>query len=161
MVINNKKDLSNLFGEMTFKNYDRKLVSDQNTYDSDYSDNDSSEDDTLFDNGNLYSYNNYKKSLILIIYVTVKIGCYSRKGVNEVKAQIQSATPNQQNKNIKVSDYQPSENLFKKYLDKVNTDPYEGPVLTHEASNKLMESYKKADATRFEDNINYCLNYLC
>lgn len=58
-------------------------------------------------------------------------------------------TPNQQNKNIKISDYQPSENLFKKYLDKVNTDPYEGPVLTHEASNKLIESYKKADATRF------------
>jgi len=36
---------------MTFKNYDRKLVSDQNIYDSDYSDIDSSEDDTLFDNG--------------------------------------------------------------------------------------------------------------
>lgn len=76
------------------------------------------------------------------------IGCYSRKGANEIKAQIQSTTPNQQNKNIKIKDYQPSENLFKKYLDKVNTDPYEGPVLTHEASNKLLESYKKADAIR-------------
>lgn len=37
---------------MSFKNYDRKLISDQNTYDSDYSDNDSSDDGTLFDNGN-------------------------------------------------------------------------------------------------------------
>lgn len=79
----------------------------------------------------------------------IEIGCYSRKGVNEIKAQIQSSTPNQQNKNIKISDYQPSENLFKKYLDKVNTDPYEGPVLTQEASNKMMESFKKADAMRF------------
>jgi len=77
------------------------------------------------------------------------IGCYSRKGVNEIKAQIQSITPNQQNKNVKISDYQPSENVIKKFLDKVNTDPYEGPVLTHEASNKLMESYKKADAMRY------------
>lgn len=77
------------------------------------------------------------------------IGCYSKKGTNEIKAQIQSATPNQQNKNVKISDYQPPEKLFKKYLDKVNTDPYEGPILTHEASNKLMESYKKADAMRY------------
>lgn len=77
-----------------------------------------------------------------------KIGCYSRKGVNEIKAQIHPTTPNQQSKNIKIKDYQPSENLFKKYLDKVNTDPYEGPALTHEASNKLLESYKKAEAIR-------------
>lgn len=50
LLINDKDDVSKLFGEMTFKNYDRKLVNDQNTYDSDYSD-DSSEDDMLFDNG--------------------------------------------------------------------------------------------------------------
>lgn len=36
---------------MTFNNYDRKLVNDQNTYDSDYSD-DSSEDEGQFDTGN-------------------------------------------------------------------------------------------------------------
>lgn len=84
-----------------------------------------------------------------VVMILLFVGCYSRKGINEIKAQIQSATPNQQNKNIKVSDYQPPENLFKKYLDKVNTDPYEGPVLTQEASNKLMESYKKADAIRY------------
>lgn len=86
-----------------------------------------------------------------MVKLFVEIGCYSRKGANEIKAQIQSTTPNQQNKNIKISDYQPSENLFKKYLDKVNTDPYEGPTLTHEASNKLMESYKKADAMRLNN----------
>ncbi|XP_060864181.1 serine/threonine-protein kinase RIO1 [Metopolophium dirhodum] len=127
LVINNNDDISKLFGEMTFNNNGRKLVNDQNTYDTDYSD-DSSDDETLFDNG-----------------------CYSRKGANEIKAQIQSTTPNQQNKNVKISDYQPSENVIKKFLDKVNTDPYEGPVLTHEASNKLMESYKKADAMRFRN----------
>lgn len=62
---------------------------------------------------------------------------------------------------MKISDYQPSENLFKKYLDKVNTDPYEGPLLTHEASNKLMESYKKADSIRFNcmiDNVFCCIH---
>jgi len=95
----------------------------------------------------------------------VETGCYSRKGVNEVKAQIQSTTPNQQNKNIKIKDYQPSDNLLNKFLDKVNTDPYEGPILTHEASNKLMESYKKADATRFVNiiqilNCNYKFDVL-
>lgn len=37
---------------MTFNNNGRKLVNDQNTYDSDYSDNDSSEDEALFDTGN-------------------------------------------------------------------------------------------------------------
>ncbi|CAI6367195.1 unnamed protein product [Macrosiphum euphorbiae] len=125
MVINNNDDISKLFGEMTFNNNGRKLVNDQNIYDTDYSD-DSSDYETLFDNG-----------------------CYSRKGVNEIKAQIQ--TPNQQNKNVKIRDYQPSENVIKTFIDKVNTDPYEGPVLTHEASNKLMESYKKADAMRFNN----------
>ncbi|XP_050420622.1 serine/threonine-protein kinase RIO1 [Adelges cooleyi] len=122
------EDISKLFGEISFKNYGRKLISDQSIYDSDYSDNESSSEDTRFDDG-----------------------CYSRKATNEIKAQIHSATPNQQNKNPKVSDYQPSENLFKKYLDKVNTDPYEGPTLTQEASNKMMESFKKSDASRFRN----------
>jgi len=40
-----------LLGEMTFNNNGRKLVNDQNTYDTDYSD-DSIDDETLFDNGN-------------------------------------------------------------------------------------------------------------
>lgn len=39
---------------MTFKNEGRKLVNDKNTYYSDYSDNDSSEDEERFDTGNLY-----------------------------------------------------------------------------------------------------------
>lgn len=38
---------------MTFKNNGRKLVNDQNTYGSDFSD-DSSEDEALFDSGNIY-----------------------------------------------------------------------------------------------------------
>lgn len=51
LVINDNNDISKLFGEMTFNNNGRKLVNDQNTYDTDYSD-DSSDDETLFDNGN-------------------------------------------------------------------------------------------------------------
>lgn len=54
LVINNKDDISKLFGEMTFKNEGRILVNDQNTYYSDYSDNDNSEDEERFDTGNLY-----------------------------------------------------------------------------------------------------------
>jgi len=51
LIINDNNDISKLFGEMTFNNNGRKLVNDQNTYDTDYSD-DSSDDETLFDNGN-------------------------------------------------------------------------------------------------------------
>lgn len=51
MVINNNDDISKLFGEITFNNNGRKLVNDQNIYDTDYSD-DSSDYETLFDNGN-------------------------------------------------------------------------------------------------------------
>lgn len=36
---------------MTFNNNGRKLVNDQNTCDSDYSNNDSSEEEALFDSG--------------------------------------------------------------------------------------------------------------
>jgi len=52
LIINSKDDISKLFGEMTFNNEGRKLVNDQNMYYSDNSDNDSSEDDALFDTGN-------------------------------------------------------------------------------------------------------------
>lgn len=51
MIINSKDDISKLFGEMTFKNNGRKLVN-QNTYDIYYSDNSSSEDEAIFNNGN-------------------------------------------------------------------------------------------------------------
>lgn len=54
MIINNKDDISKLFGEITFKNEGRKLVNDKNTYYSDYSDDDSSVDEELFDTGDLY-----------------------------------------------------------------------------------------------------------
>lgn len=50
MVINNRNDVTKLFGEMSFNNHGRKLVNDQNISDSDYSD-DSSMDETLFDTG--------------------------------------------------------------------------------------------------------------
>lgn len=52
MIVNDKDDVYKLFGEMTFKNNGRKLINDQSTYDSDYSDNDSSNDGELFDTGN-------------------------------------------------------------------------------------------------------------
>lgn len=52
LIINDKVDVSKLFGEMTFNNNGRKLVNDHNTYDSDYSNSDSSENEALFDSGN-------------------------------------------------------------------------------------------------------------
>uniref|UniRef100_A0A0A9X1B2 Serine/threonine-protein kinase RIO1 n=2 Tax=Lygus hesperus TaxID=30085 RepID=A0A0A9X1B2_LYGHE len=55
---------------------------------------------------------------------------------------------NSQASSDKVTSYQPSEKLFKKYLNKINVEKYEGPRLPNKAANELIEANKKADAGR-------------
>ena len=45
---------------------------------------------------------------------------------------------------MKLSKFQPSEKLFKRYDDKIKIDKYEGP-----AFNKVLEQGKRADKDRF------------
>jgi hypothetical protein len=45
---------------------------------------------------------------------------------------------------MKLSKFQPSEKLFKRYDDKIKVDKYEGP-----AFNKVLEQGKRADKDRF------------
>ncbi|RZC32579.1 serine/threonine-protein kinase RIO1 [Asbolus verrucosus] len=53
--------------------------------------------------------------------------------------------PNPQNSSNKVSTYQPYENLFKKYTNKINVDKYEIQSLPSHATNLLMASEKRME----------------
>ncbi|KAG8337602.1 Serine/threonine-protein kinase RIO1 [Homalodisca vitripennis] len=48
----------------------------------------------------------------------------------------------------KVSNYQPADKLFKKYVNKINVDRYEGPPLPIHVANRVMETEKKVEAER-------------
>lgn len=54
---------------------------------------------------------------------------------------------NAQGNSEKVSNYQPSDKLFKKYTNKINVEKYEGPKIPHHAANRLYEATRKQDAT--------------
>lgn len=60
-----------------------------------------------------------------------------------------STHSNAQHASNKVSSFQPSEKLFKKYTNKINVEKYEGPQLSGAAINTLLESNRKADAERY------------
>lgn len=49
----------------------------------------------------------------------------------------------------KVSSFQPSNKLFKKYTNKINVEKYEGPQLPNHAINSLLESNRRADSDRY------------
>lgn len=55
---------------------------------------------------------------------------------------------NAQNASNKITNYQPSDKLFKRYSNKINIEKYEGPSLPHNAANMLIETSKKADKDR-------------
>lgn len=59
------------------------------------------------------------------------------------------AHTNAQTSSNKVSSFQPSDKLFKKYTNKINVEKYEGPQLPNSAINTLLESNRKADADRY------------
>lgn len=45
-----------------------------------------------------------------------------------------------------MSNFQPSEKLFKKFTNKINVDKYEGPKIPQHAANRLTEATRKQDA---------------
>lgn len=55
---------------------------------------------------------------------------------------------NSQANSNKITNYQPTDKLFKKYTNRINIDKYEGPTLSSYAANSLIESSKKADGER-------------
>lgn len=50
---------------------------------------------------------------------------------------------------MKLSSFQPPEKVFKKYLNKINVEKYEGPPLPIAAANRLIEGNRKVDAARY------------
>ncbi|KAK9503005.1 hypothetical protein O3M35_011670 [Rhynocoris fuscipes] len=69
------------------------------------------------------------------------------KGSNSVR-QPGGTSSNSQNPSKKVASYQPTEKLFRKFLNKINVEKYEGPPLPIQAANSLIEANKKNDAER-------------
>lgn len=56
---------------------------------------------------------------------------------------------NAQSSSNKLSSFQPSDKLFKKYSNRINVDRYEMPRLPNHAINTLMENNKKMESERY------------
>lgn len=73
-----------------------------------------------------------------------------QKNAQQISNNSSSSThANAQTASNKVSSFQPSEKLFKKYTNKINVEKYEGPQLPNHAINTLLESNRKAEADRY------------
>lgn len=83
----------------------------------------SSEDDEVYDEYDAYDYDEGTKKI----------------GVQGTHSNVQASSE-------KISNYQPSEKLFKKFTNRINVDKYEGPKIPHHAANKLSEAARKQDA---------------
>lgn len=70
-------------------------------------------------------------------------------GASGAAGGVSGSVTNTQVSSNKVSSFQPSDKLFKKYTNKINVEKYEGPQLPNHAINTLLESNRKADADRF------------
>lgn len=67
---------------------------------------------------------------------------------NGLATGVKQSHLNQQSQSKRVTDYQPQEKLFKRFLNKINVEKYEGPSLPTHAANKLIENARRADAGR-------------
>lgn len=67
--------------------------------------------------------------------------CYERAHVGE---RVTMSSQSQK----KISNFQPAEKLFKKYMNKINVEKYEGPQLPMNVANHLIESNRKFEADR-------------
>lgn len=56
--------------------------------------------------------------------------------------------PNQQQTSNKISNYQPSDNLFKKYSNRINLEKYDVNMLPQHTTNLLMETQKRLENER-------------
>ncbi|XP_046411883.1 serine/threonine-protein kinase RIO1 [Neodiprion fabricii] len=59
-----------------------------------------------------------------------------------------NGTANSQMASNKVSNYQPTDKLFRRYSNKINVEKYEGPSLPNHAANLLIESNKRTENER-------------
>ncbi|XP_054014293.1 serine/threonine-protein kinase RIO1 [Hylaeus anthracinus] len=66
----------------------------------------------------------------------------------DIVKNIQAQNTNAQNISKKITNYQPSDKLFRRYANKINIERYEGPSLPGHAANLLIESDKRADKDR-------------
>lgn len=72
----------------------------------------------------------------------------SRSGSKDITKSIKSQNVNAQNVSNKITNYQPSDKLFRRYANKINIEKYEGPSLPDHAANLLIESHKRTDKDR-------------
>ncbi|CAH1398002.1 unnamed protein product [Nezara viridula] len=100
----------------------------------------------------------------LIIYSSseeIEEDCYSdedmyigeSKGYGKYNGMVRTISNNMnaQQSSKKVSSFQPSDKLLKKYSDKINLEMYEGPSLPNHATNYLMETNRKFEAGRCKE----------
>lgn len=72
------------------------------------------------------------------------------KKYNAITSNRAQANPNQPSQQQKgTGKYQPSDKVLRKYVDKINVEKYEGPLLSGSASSALMAKGKKMDAERY------------
>lgn len=105
----------------TANNFDEDLEDDSDLYDSD-------EDEDFYE----LQTPSYQKHNIQV----------SNSGTSNKQSNAQHAAK-------KVSSFQPSEKLLKKFTNKINVEKYEGPQLPNHAINSLIESNRKSDAERY------------
>ncbi|XP_078040049.1 RIO kinase 1 isoform X2 [Augochlora pura] len=63
----------------------------------------------------------------------------------------QTKNLNTQNVSHKITNYQPSDKLFRRYANKISIEKYEGPSLPGHAANLLIESGKRAEKDRLRN----------
>ncbi|XP_076639601.1 RIO kinase 1 [Colletes latitarsis] len=73
----------------------------------------------------------------------------NRARTKDIVKNIQAQSTNAQNISKKVTNYQPSDKLFRRYANKINIERYEGPSLPGHATNLLIENDKRIEKDRF------------
>ncbi|XP_076246654.1 RIO kinase 1 [Calliopsis andreniformis] len=72
----------------------------------------------------------------------------NRIGSKDAVKNVQVQSKNAQNISNKITNYQPSDKLFRRYANKINIEKYEGPSLPGHAANLLIENDKRAEKNR-------------
>ncbi|XP_076178335.1 RIO kinase 1 isoform X2 [Ptiloglossa arizonensis] len=72
----------------------------------------------------------------------------NRISSKNIVKNIQSQNINAQNIFNKITNYQPSDKLFRRYANKINIEKYEGPSLPGHAANLLIENDKRIEKER-------------
>lgn len=74
---------------------------------------------------------------------------YGYQKTNQNQNLAQHSFANSQTSSNKVTTFQPSDKLFRKYTNKISVEHYEGPKLPNHAVNTLLESNKRTESDRF------------